>query len=57
MLRFIVSRHESLRTRIVTDADGTPRQHVAFVAYLRELVATLARAAQSSAGVRDSRAA
>jgi Condensation domain len=29
MLRFIVSRHQSLRTRIVVDADGTPRQHVA----------------------------
>jgi hypothetical protein len=29
MLRFIVSRHQSLRTRIVMDADGTPRQHVA----------------------------
>ncbi len=29
MLRFAVSRHQSLRTRIVTDADGTPRQHVA----------------------------
>ena len=29
MLRFVVGRHQSLRTRIVTDADGTPRQHVA----------------------------
>jgi hypothetical protein len=29
MLRFIVSRHQSLRTRIVVDADGTPRQQVA----------------------------
>jgi hypothetical protein len=29
MLRFVVSRHQSLRTRIVTDTDGTPRQHVA----------------------------
>jgi hypothetical protein len=29
MLRFIMSRHQSLRTRIVVDADGTPRQHVA----------------------------
>jgi hypothetical protein len=29
MLRFIMSRHQSLRTRIVLDADGTPRQHVA----------------------------
>lgn len=29
MLRFIVSRHQSLRTRIVVAADGTPRQQVA----------------------------
>lgn len=29
MLRLIVGRHQSMRTRIVTDADGTPRQHVA----------------------------
>ena len=28
MLRFVVSRHQSLRTRIVTDTDGTPRQHL-----------------------------
>lgn len=29
MLRFVLSRHESLRTRVVVDADGVPRQHVA----------------------------
>ncbi|HEY0804596.1 MAG TPA: hypothetical protein VGD84_06010 [Pseudonocardiaceae bacterium] len=29
MLRFIVSRHPSLRTRIVLDTDGAPRQEVA----------------------------
>jgi hypothetical protein len=29
MLRFIMSRHQSLRTRIVVGADGVPRQQVA----------------------------